>query len=62
MKKLTLKREALSDLTDEQLTGVNAGAATQIRTACVQECVYTVINLRDCYAHTAFDCLTRACA
>lgn len=59
---LTLKRESLAELSGAELGSVNGGqAATVVNTACVDQCVYTRIDIRRCYAHTAFDCLTRFC-
>jgi hypothetical protein len=48
---LSLIREALTELTDADLGAVNGAALA----------VPNTLNVRECFPHTAIDCLTRAC-
>ena len=57
---LSLKREALTELTSTELTGI-AGAADALtpdcpRTTVIRECVAGITD-----DHTCLDCLTRGC-
>lgn len=55
---LSLKRESLSGLSEEELGAVNAAAADVPRTLNVQECWGDLFT-----HHTSIDCLTRtACS
>ncbi len=48
---LTLAREALTELTGDELVVVNGAALA----------VPNTLNIRECFPHTAIDCLTRGC-